>query len=372
MASRTSLTASVAAVLFTTLLLLTPAPACCPAPPSGKPVVNADQTVIILWDAARKTQHFIRQASFKSAADDFGFLVPSPTRPELDESGDGAFPLLKKLTEPERLRVQRPSGGRGCGCVASDTAAVGKAAAGKGGVAVLEEKKVAGFNAAVLQTKSAVDLMDWLKDHGYAYSPEIEAWAKPYVEAGWKITALKVAKGADGKGKQDVGASALRMSFQTDRPLFPYREPDPKRSAETLGASHRLLRVYFLADARYRGELTKEVPWTGTVAWSNRLSPEDRARALAMLKLPEPTGPAEWWLTEFEDYWPYRAAPADVYFSRDPDQGTVKRPPIIEYVSAPFPTDVTAYALAAAVVVPPLLRRARRPGSGGAPRQGFS
>ena len=36
-------------------LLLSPAPACCPAPPSGKPVVNADQTVIIIWDAANKT-----------------------------------------------------------------------------------------------------------------------------------------------------------------------------------------------------------------------------------------------------------------------------------------------------------------------------
>src|SRR5580765_842326 len=41
-----------------------PADACCPAGPKGKPVVNADQTVVILWDAANKTQHFIRQASF--------------------------------------------------------------------------------------------------------------------------------------------------------------------------------------------------------------------------------------------------------------------------------------------------------------------
>ena len=49
--------------------------ACAPAP-SGKLVVNADQTVIIIWDAANNTQHFIRKASFKSEADDFGFLIP--------------------------------------------------------------------------------------------------------------------------------------------------------------------------------------------------------------------------------------------------------------------------------------------------------
>src|SRR4051794_11845205 len=40
--------------------------ACCPAPPSGRPVVNADQTVVIVWDAATKTEHFIRRASFKA------------------------------------------------------------------------------------------------------------------------------------------------------------------------------------------------------------------------------------------------------------------------------------------------------------------
>jgi len=58
-----------------------PALACCPAPRSGQAVVNADQTVILIWDAATKTQHFIRKASFKSEADDFGFLVPSPSKP---------------------------------------------------------------------------------------------------------------------------------------------------------------------------------------------------------------------------------------------------------------------------------------------------
>ena len=55
----------------TAAALLSPdASACCPAPPEGKPVVNADQTVLIVWDAAAKTQHFIRQASFKGLRDD--------------------------------------------------------------------------------------------------------------------------------------------------------------------------------------------------------------------------------------------------------------------------------------------------------------
>ncbi|HTU21342.1 MAG TPA: hypothetical protein VMG10_25030, partial [Gemmataceae bacterium] len=63
---------SLTAVVVAALLEASPTPACCPAPPSGKPVVNADQTVILIWDPVTKMEHFIRKASFKSAADDFG------------------------------------------------------------------------------------------------------------------------------------------------------------------------------------------------------------------------------------------------------------------------------------------------------------
>jgi hypothetical protein len=333
------------------------APACCPAPRSGKAVVNADQTVIILWDAVTKVQHFIRKASFKSEADDFGFLIPTPAQPELNESGNEAFPYLQKLTEPEKQQVPRPSGGMGCGCSKKEEAKSGLAPPT---VRVLEEKEVAGFKAVVLEARSANALVGWLKDHGYAFSPQVEAWAKPYIAGGWKITALKVARDAEGRQTKSVSAAALRMSFKTDRPLFPYREPDSKSAAETLGARSRLLRVYFLADARYQGELTKEAAWTGKVAWAGKLSAADRKKTLELLQLPETTGPTEWWLTEFEDPWPYQAAPADVYFARSPTQQTVKREPIIEYVSSPLPTDLMSYALVAVVVVPLLLRRVRR------------
>jgi len=352
---------SLAALLLGVALLSSsapPLPGCCPAPPSGKPVVNADQTVILIWDAATKTQHFIRKASFKSEADDFGFLVPSPTQPDLEESGNEAFPYLLKVTEPEKKQMPRPSS---VGCTCSKSKSEPKA--GREGkeppVRVLTQKEVAGFHATVLETKSAGALVQWLKKHGYEFSPQVEAWAKPYVESGWKITALKVAKDKEGKNK-DVAAAALRLTFKTDRPLFPYREPDSKSAAEVLKTNNRLLRIYFLAEARYRGELTKDVPWTGKVAWSKKLTDENRTKTLELLKLPAESGPAEWWLTEFEDNWPYRVAPADVYFARDSNQDTVVRDPIIEYVSSPWPTDLTAYAILAILVLPPVIRRLRR------------
>jgi hypothetical protein len=105
--------------------------------------------------------------------------------------------------------------------------------------------------------------------------------------------------------------------------------------------------------------LTKEVPWSGKVAWADKVKAGDRDKVLDLLKLPKETGPAEWWLTEFEDNWAYRVAPADVYFAKATDQDTVKRPPIIEYVSAESSPDVIGYALVALILASPALRRRR-------------
>lgn len=323
-----------------------PTVACCAAGRTGRPVVNADQTVIMIWDAARKTQHFIRKASFKTNDKDVGFLVPTPSVPELEESGDNAFPIAAEITAPKVRVVARPKPAFSCACSALPAANTREIT---DSVVVLAEKRVAGFDAKVLEATSADALVDWLKEHEYDFSPEIRAWAEPYIEQGWKITALKVAKPEDrdqpaARSDTDLRAAALRISFQTDRPLFPYREPDPTDAASSLNAKRRLLRIFFVADARYRGELTADTPWTGRVAWSNSLDEIDRLRLLRELRLPDETGPEQFWLTEFEDYWPYRAAPADLYFARDEDQEKLRRPDQIQYVSAPANADSIFHA----------------------------
>jgi hypothetical protein len=347
------------ATLAAVFLCTGAASACAPAPPPGVPAVNADQTVILIWDAATQTQHFIRQASFQTEGADLGFLVPTPTQPDLQEAGDGAFPLLAKVTAPAVHRVYELRNPFGCATL-SPGAPAGLAA---DSVRVLEEKRVAGFNAVVLESGSATALAGWLNAHGYAYSPELAVWAKPYLEARWKITALKVARGEADQGERTVAASALRLSFRTDRPLFPYREPAPGAVARALGARDRLLRIYFIAEARYEGELTRDTPWTGKVVWAGKVGARERRDLLEALRLPPAAGPQGWYLTEFEDHWPYRAAPADLYFHRSAGQDSVRRPPVIQYVSTSLPLDVTPWALAAVVTAPVVLRRRRLTGT---------
>ena len=98
---------------------------CASIGPRNTPVGIATESAIIIWDEENKVQHFIRRASFRTAADHFGFLVPTPTRPELKEAEDAAFDVLSEITRPRVEQRKRPGG---CGCAigcgkASDRAA---------------------------------------------------------------------------------------------------------------------------------------------------------------------------------------------------------------------------------------------------------
>lgn len=336
------------------------APACCPAPLRGKHVVNADQTVILIWNPDTQTQHFIRQASFKSDGNDVGFIVPTPNEPELAESQNNAFESLARYTAP-RIVERAPSSGGGLGCSSRRDSAGVKTASTR----VLQEKQVAGYNAVVLESDSADSLATWLSEHGYAFSPEVAAWAKPYIEQNWKFTALKVADpqaAASHVAAQRLhmfNAPALRITFQTDRPLFPYREPDMTADAAQLAAKDRLLRIYFLSHQRYEGDLTKEQPWTGKVVWSNALNEHQCRELHQQLGLPEKMVPL-WWLTEFEDHWPYRPAPADLYFAATKENTTVARPDKIAQASPSGAYDVMPIVIIGALLMPVWWTRQRR------------
>ena len=301
-------------------------------------MVNADQSVIMIWDAARQEQHFIRQANFKTDAADVGFIVPSPSRPTLASAGKAAIPRLEEITAP---RVRQ---GFSIGCSAS----IPVNSLSFSSVRVIEEKRVAGYDATVLTAESGADLVAWLQAHDYSYSPDVAAWAQPYLGGGWHFTALKVAK--DG-GAEEIKAAALRISFRTERPLFPYREPASSAAAQRLGVKDRLLRIYFISEARYRADVAGK-SWSGMVVWSGDIT-QHRSALLADLKMPAVTLPGNWWLTEFEDHWPYEQAAGDVYFSRDSSQKTKTRPA----VTAQVKHDGALAAFVAVAALRPLRRR---------------
>jgi hypothetical protein len=307
----------------------------------------ANETAVIIWDEQSKTEHFIRSASFTSTSPDFGFLVPTPTKPELAEASPEIYTRLGKLTEP-RTVVETRTASIGCG--AGSTAASHAGAATSSPVQVLERKRVGALDAAVLRADDAGKLRGWLADHGYDARPELQDWLKAYVRQGWVITAFKIA--GDAKPAKDAPANAkpysvsgptVRMSFHTERPFFPYREPADQGAAATgLPPRPRLLRVYFLADARFAGTLGDgSRPWPGETVWANRIEPAQFEAAARSAHLPPEAistlAPRGWWLTEFEDRSSPRPGTDEVYFGRSEDQSAVERPPSVRYEYREWP-----------------------------------
>jgi hypothetical protein len=225
-------------------------------------------------------------------------------------------------------------------------------------VTVVERKEVAGFDAAVLSATSAKALTGWLKENGFHYSPEVEAWSEPYVRDGWLLTALRISA----REKGVVRADTLRISFKTERPLFPYREPDSRHDADSVNAKSRLLRMYFISDARYQGVLGDTATWSGKPVWSGAIDSENKANLLKALKLPATSGPSSWWLTEFEDRWPYAVAPGDLYFARSPSQQTIERAVI--HTTREIDLFFPVFAVVLLVAVFQLLRRKKTPVNG--------
>src|SRR5262245_5744532 len=95
------LSACLLATAVAGLSSLPKAPACAPVMGKGEKVTIATESALIAWDAKTKTETFVRRAKFDTAAPYFGFLVPTPTVPKVDEAPDSIFSQLEDWTKPE-------------------------------------------------------------------------------------------------------------------------------------------------------------------------------------------------------------------------------------------------------------------------------
>ena len=296
-------------------------------PPPAPPIITGEQAVII-WDGAHKTEHFIRQADISTKEANVGFVVPTPNVPQLVEADAAIFELAADQAEPKRVPavlsqtpfefLKRLSLSFGVTRVFTTiTMQLATASAGPY-VEVISEQDVANYHATVLAADDSASLSQWLKENGYAWNKDDDAWLAPYLAAKWKITAFKLLPGSGDPGTGKIQSKAIRMSFTTDRPFFPYSEP--KNPPQPGG---RELKVAILSDTRVSGRLDDGHTWPGELQYSGPMDMTHSAiEFLALAKLDKPTEvispPIN--LTYFADYSNPRPGTADLYFSAATDE----------------------------------------------------
>jgi uncharacterized protein DUF2330 len=331
------------------------ADACATAPPHGEEVQIAEEEAVIVWDPATHTEHFIRRAAFHSTAHAFGFLVPTPTTPTLEDLPDSIYADLGWGIRPE-VRHERGGLELSIGSLLFELFALSGRDKGVDTAApairVIQTARVAGFDAITVEADDPVALTGWLGRNGFAASAELTAWLARYVTDHWKLTAFVISADVAQGQRHDVATRAVHMTFHTDRPFYPYREPaaPPARAAPaTPGAEPRLLRVFFLSNARYAATLAGQ-PWAARVLHA---APIEHAPTPLI-----PLAGARPFATVFVDDSAPRRGSDELYFAPSADPAEVRQSvTVVDRNQIMIPVELI---LVVAFVAIRLVRRRRR------------
>lgn len=195
----------------------------------------AREKVLIVHDAARGREHFIREVAFRKADQRLGFVVPTPTLPEVAKVEKNPFTKLR-----ERFQFASDAVGYGSG---HGSAGFG----GRGGgetVEVLKVEKVGSFTAFTLRATEAEALKKWLADNELTSRPAADVWLEHYVRMRFYYVALRYDPPPDARGRKyaPVAAETVRISFDTPVAYYPYFEPEIEHETR----EPRLLEVWYV------------------------------------------------------------------------------------------------------------------------------
>lgn len=186
-------------------------------PPYGYSVREAEQKAVIFYEDETKTETLILSILFEGDAEDFAWVVPTPTQPEVDKASRNLFESLEELTAPSYDYYSAPLGLGYMGATENDSQKV----------EVVERKKVDYYDVATLSADDSSALSNWLNDNGYTYPKKYEYVLNSYIENDWYFVAVKIdtsALDSDASSQLKEGqATPLKLTFTTDNIVYPLK-----------------------------------------------------------------------------------------------------------------------------------------------------
>jgi hypothetical protein len=217
------------------------------------------QQALITFDGVRET--LILQIQFTGEGDDFAWVVPLPTMPEVEAATPNLFPFLNHVTQPRivtsfslivpslliallalSLRVLAtrksviswllsliwiPAGIAAVGFILFSllftTMGGGeRRPVGEPAVDIHEVKRVGPYDVAVISSKDPRALADWFDENGYFLPGEAAPILNDYVELGWFFVACKLTPKSGGTFDRSQ-VTPLKFSFVTKEVVYPMR-----------------------------------------------------------------------------------------------------------------------------------------------------
>jgi hypothetical protein len=206
--------------------------ACCYFSAKDADILQPAQKVFITWEPKEKVESFTVQPKFEGNAKDFGMVIPTPSKPRLDEMPRDFFKELAVYTILKRREF--PHSKLLPALVDAQGGLAGKFADEKLGekprgrpssVKVLEAGIVGSLDYKIITADRADDLFSWLKENNYSYAGD-EATLDFYVKKGWLFTVMKIdtmqmKKNKDGSFSGEV--TPTRFQFTSDKLIYPLK-----------------------------------------------------------------------------------------------------------------------------------------------------
>ncbi|MBX3232209.1 MAG: DUF2330 domain-containing protein [Labilithrix sp.] len=277
------------------------------------PYLSVERTLLV-WDRETKEEDFVREARFERAAQGFGFVVPTPTKPEVFAVKDPPFDRLQQrmpyvpYKAPPPMKHVPGLGGGGASAAKPDAEPV----------EVLAQQKIGSFTAFTLQASEAGAFDEWLGDNGFVIPTEARSWLEHYVRLKFFFVAFKY--DAPASATKSMTSETVRIRFKTPKPYYPYMDAthpkgmDLLRPRTLLGWTITRDRMIDVARCTKDAGPGKAVGWRRpwSYSWQPEVTPEDVALALGPdLAAIVPRAP-KLWVQPFRDLKSSREGYGDV------------------------------------------------------------
>ncbi len=194
----------------------------CFVPPDPTvPIVQAGERILFGMQNGVVTSHI--QVQYSGAAEEFGWLLPMPSIPEMELGTDELFAQLIAQTQPT-YRLDREykgdcpfdpfrNGGFGGG-PSNDSS--GEGGGDGGGSPLVLRDSIGPYDFAVLRADEKQPMLDWLSDNGFFVPAGTDDVVGPYIQEGAYFLALKLLSGNDVGDLQPVV-----LKYKSDLPMIP-------------------------------------------------------------------------------------------------------------------------------------------------------
>ncbi len=186
-----------------------------------QPVDQAAERILFAKDGEDMVAHV--QIQYTGPSENFSWIVPVPSEPELGIGSDELFQTLRATTRPQ-FNIQVTTEGE---CRSEDGffdrfgaptagAALDSASAESARVQVLSQEQVGPFESVVLKGDDPETLKQWLRDNGYDVPPQVDPLLDPYIKNDMLLLALKLRK-----DRTDGDLKPIVMRYKADKPMIP-------------------------------------------------------------------------------------------------------------------------------------------------------